>query len=309
MSEELYRKYRPTRLKDVVGQPEAVSILSSYLKNDNLPHVILFAGTTGAGKTTIARIIKSKLNCCDTDFTELNCAEHRGIDDMRDIQRKCGLAAINGGSRIWLLDEVGKITTDAQNCLLKTFEDTPRHVYFLLATTDPEKLIPTIRNRCCVIPIKPIQADDMLTILTGILEKEGKTLTDKVLNKIIECSEGSARQAIQSMEKAIQLEDEEAQLSIVEKPSDEQIAFQITQALLWQKKKWPEIAELISQLPEGTEPEGIRQLILKCANKELLKPKGNHARAYLISQVFAETWDRCKFSGLSACCYEVASTR
>jgi DNA polymerase-3 subunit gamma/tau len=309
MAEELYRKYRPQRLKDMIGQPEAVSILSNYIKTGKIPHVILFSGKSGAGKTTLARILKSKLNCSDSDFIEKNCAEARGIDDIRSIQSVMSLAPMNGTSRIWLLDEAARLTKDSQSALLKTLEDTPDHVYFMLATTDPEGLLPTIKNRCCILPIKPISEYDLYKILKMILEKEQVGLSDVVLNKIADCADGSARQAIQLMEKALQLPTEQEQLAAIVRPESEQRAFELVQALLWQKKKWPEIAAIISAIPKGEDHEGIRHLILKNANNELLKPKGNWGRAHLIITNFSEPWFNCKLSALAACCYEVSQMK
>src|SRR5688572_25883760 len=140
---ELYKKFRPKTLKGVVGQEGAVSSLQSMIDKGRLPHTILFSGPSGCGKTTIARILKGILECSDLDFFEINCADFKGIDMVRDIRRYVGIPPLHGKSRVWLIDEAHQLTKDAQNAFLKLLEDTPKHAYFMLATTDPQKLLPT----------------------------------------------------------------------------------------------------------------------------------------------------------------------
>src|SRR5690606_3369465 len=106
----------------------------------DIPHAMLFTGPSGCGKTTLARILRVKLRCSDNDFQEINAADFRGIDSIRSMRQQVGAAPLGGDSRIWLIDEAHSMTADAQNAFLKLLEDTPRHVYFFLATTDPQKL-------------------------------------------------------------------------------------------------------------------------------------------------------------------------
>ena len=132
---ELYKKHRPSYLEDVFGQPEAVKVLGSMIEKDDLPHSILFTGPSGVGKTTLARILKEELECHANDFKEINCADFRGIDTIRDIRNNMNRQSLMGGPLIWLIDEAHKLTNDAQTAFLKMLEDTPKHVYFFLATT------------------------------------------------------------------------------------------------------------------------------------------------------------------------------
>ena len=136
---ELYRKYRPTSFKQVVGQEEAIRTLTELGKRKAIPHAILFTGPSGVGKTTLARILQRKLKCVGNDFVEMNAANDRGVGIIRSIQNKVGLAPMLGSCRIWLMDEAHQLTSDAQSAFLKLLEDTPSHVYFMLATTDPQK--------------------------------------------------------------------------------------------------------------------------------------------------------------------------
>src|SRR5262249_46613487 len=132
MSEDvLYQKYRPKRFSDMIGQNEAVSVLSSLLKKDKLPHCLLITGPSGTGKTTAARILGSKLDC--RHFIETDCAGDGGIDRIRYLKRKIPISVPGGGCRILYFDEAHKLTNDAQNSLLKITEDTPKHIYIFLA--------------------------------------------------------------------------------------------------------------------------------------------------------------------------------
>src|SRR5437773_2031788 len=128
---ELYKKHRPRKFADVVGQPRAVAALESMVAAGEVPHSVLFAGPSGTGKTTLARILARELGC-GKNFKEINAAESRGIDSIREVQSVMGLAPMGGKCRVWLWDEAHRLTPDSQSALLKTLEDTPSHVYFML---------------------------------------------------------------------------------------------------------------------------------------------------------------------------------
>ena len=148
MTTSLAVKYRPKRLADFLGNTETVQALRALMEREEMPHTILFTGPSGTGKTTLARIVARRLQCSEHDLQELNTADFRGIDTIRDVVRNMALCPMSGSCRVWILDEVHQLSKDAQHALLKALEDTPKHVYFLLATTDPAKLLPTIRTRC-----------------------------------------------------------------------------------------------------------------------------------------------------------------
>ena len=129
----LYLQYRPIELSQLKGNADIVATLEGMLDNrTSCPHAFLLHGPTGCGKTTIGRIIASSLGCKDSDFTEVDSADFRGIDTIREIRKSSQFMPTHGDVRVWLIDECHKMTNDAQNALLKILEDTPTHIYFVL---------------------------------------------------------------------------------------------------------------------------------------------------------------------------------
>lgn len=302
--EELYKKHRPSRFKHVHGQSAAVSMLEDMVKTGKIPHAILFTGPSGTGKTTLARILKDKLQCGDRDYCEVNSADFSGIDMVRGIRSRMTLSPISGKCRVWLIDESHKLSGDAQTAFLKYLEDTPTHVYFMLCTTDPGKLKKEIHTRCTEIKTCNLSSTDQEKMLKGILEKEGVELGSDVLERIVEVSDGSARKALVILQQIIGLETEEEQLEAIRSSDSKRQAIEIARALLNPKTKWPEMAAILKSVDE--EPESIRHMVLSYMNNVLLGGKQGD-RAYLIITMFSGNWYDCKESGLTAACWEIIS--
>lgn len=302
---ELYRRYRPTTFKEMVGQDEAVKTLTSMVKRNQIPHALLMIGNSGVGKTSIARILKSKLNCSDNDFNEINSAESRGIDTVREIKQSMNLAPLGGDCRIYLLDEFHKSTSDAMSAMLKLLEDCPDHVYFMLATTDPQKLLPTIRTRCTTIALKPLDDSKLKELLTSVLQKEGKKVSDAVLSKIVDNSNGSPRKALVILDSVIHLTNEEEQINAILSTDSERVAFNLAQKLMDYKSTWKDISSLINELKE--EPETIRRVILGYASAVVLK-SGNK-RGVAMIESFRDHYYDCGKAGLISSCWNLFSQK
>ena len=222
--EVLARKYRPHNFKELVGQTHTVRTLVNALDNDNLHHGFLFTGTRGVGKTTIARIFAKSVNCekgvssnpcgkCATcveidkgqsvDLIELDAASHTGVDHMREILDNAQYTPTKNLYKIYLIDEVHMLSKSSFNALLKTLEEPPSHIKFLLATTDPKKLPITILSRCLQFNLNKLSHDEILNHLKFIMNEEKLKFDDKALSKIAECGNGSMRDALSLLDQSI----------------------------------------------------------------------------------------------------------
>lgn len=307
---ELYRKHRPRRLKDVLGQPAVVHLLQKLLAEGKLPHCLLLSGPSGTGKTTIARILKHKLGCHDRDYVEVNCAGvDSPMDTARDIMRVLPLAPMwEGKCRIWFLEEVQSLsrTTFAQQALLKMLEDIPAHVYFFLATTNPAKLLPEIRTRATELKLQALSADELRRVLDAIVVKEGKDIHGSVLQRIVDCSGGSARQALVYLHQVLALATTEEQLEAIVPDKVEKKAIDLCRTLLNLKSTWAEVATILKTIEE--DPEQIRWAVLGYASSVLLN-NGKANRASVILDVFESNFYDSKKFGLIRACYAVLGQR
>jgi DNA polymerase-3 subunit gamma/tau len=306
MTHELQRKHRPTAFKQVVGQKELTDNLLEMVKQRRVPHCIMLQGPSGTGKTTIARIVYSKLGCGKADLKEMNAASTRGIDDIREhIEKRIGLAPMGGRIRAYILDEAHKLTNDAQNALLKVLEEPPKHAYFCLCTTDPGKLITTIQNRATKFSTKLVKPQEMEVLLNRVAEKENFTLSEAVRDKIIDCANGSPRKALVFLDKILTIAEEKGQLNAVEPIDEEQLSKKLTNILIFEKPKFEQVASILKKLQDNE--EGVRRMVLGFANAIMLNNPTKAPKCYIVIQAFRDPYYDCGKSGLSSSCYEVTS--
>ena len=305
---ELYKKYRPKNFEDVIGQDAAIDMLVRKLKKGNLPHSILFTGRSGCGKTTLARILRKKLKCGKNDFQESNGADNGGIDDMRAITRSMNKVSLNSKSkcRIWLIDEAHKITNAAQDKMLKPLEDTPRHVYFFLASSEPKKLKVAIRNRCTEIKVKSLSDSNIKKLIADVSKKEKiKKLPKKVMEKLLAAADGSARKSLVFLDAIMDMDNESNMIEAIEAATaSTEVGVTIAQALFKKNMTW-KVMQGILTISKDEDPEGIRWGILGYARAVLLGNWGDHNRAFKVIEAFQGHFYDCKFAGVVAACYDI----
>ncbi len=219
----LYRTYRPRNFNEVYGQQHIVRTLSNALKENKIAHAYLFCGPRGTGKTTMARLFAKALNCengfghqCNIcpnciaisegthpDVIEIDAASNRGIDDIRDLIDKVKYAPIKGKYKVYIIDEVHMMTPEAFNALLKTLEEPPSNVVFILATTEPYKLMPTILSRVQRYDFSKVKDSDLLANLKRVCDQEKIIYTEEALKLIVSLSDGGVRDSLSLLDQAV----------------------------------------------------------------------------------------------------------
>lgn len=199
----LYRKYRPQSFAEVRDQDHIVRVLEGALKKGEIPHALLFSGTRGTGKTTMARLFARALGTSDLDLYEIDAASNRGIDDVRELREAVHTVPYESKYKVYIIDEVHMLTKEAFNALLKTLEEPPAHVIFILATTEEEKLLDTIKSRCQVFRFRSPSRAVLATTVTDVARKEGFALAPDAADLIAVAADGSFRDALGITQKVI----------------------------------------------------------------------------------------------------------
>ncbi len=220
----LYLKYRPKKISDL-DLPEVAERLSKYLAAKSVPHAWLFSGPRGTGKTSSARILARAINCehkkgvepCNEcgicqeitagtaiDVIEIDAASNRGIDEIRELKEKIKLTPMRMGAKVYIIDEVHMLTTEAANALLKTLEEPPANTYFVLCTTEADKLLDTVVSRCCRIDFrKPNSAEGVSSLKRVLAGEDVKKVDDEALKTIVKAARGSFRDATKLLEQVL----------------------------------------------------------------------------------------------------------
>ena len=220
----LYRKWRPARFEDVKGQDAIVRTLKNQIISDRVGHAYLFCGTRGTGKTTVSKILARAINCenpidgspcnecavcrsilsgASMDVAEIDAASNNGVDNIRDIREQVQYPPVNGKYRVYIIDEVHMLSPGAFNALLKTLEEPPAYVVFILATTEPNKLPVTVLSRCQRYDFRRITSAEIAGQLSGILKNEGIAAEDAAVRYIAKAADGSMRDSLSLLEQCI----------------------------------------------------------------------------------------------------------
>lgn len=298
----LYTKYRPETMDEVFGNESTLRALNGVLHQEDPPHAYLFHGPTGCGKTTLGRILARELGAEGNDYREIDSSDFRGIDTIRNLKQQTGFQPIESGVRVWLLDECHKLTNDAQNALLKLLEDPPKYVYFILATTDPEKLLSTIRGRCSQFPVSPLNEVELRRLLSQVVKKEGERVTRPIYETIMDESLGKPRDALQMLEQVLSADIEDRKEIIQQVKGFEGKVKDLCQGLLKAGTPWSKISVILNDL-KNEDPERIRRGVLGYMQVVLLN--GDNVRAGLIMEEFVHPFYDSGFPELVFACYRV----
>ena len=253
----LARKYRPQNFEEVIGQEHITRTLARAITSGRIASAYLFAGQRGVGKTSLARILAKALNCekgptpnpcnqCDSckeitagnniDVLEIDGASNRGIDQIRDLRENVKFIPSKSRFKIYIIDEVHMLTTEAFNALLKTLEEPPAHIKFIFATTQPERIIPTILSRCQRFDFKPIKTAEILVRLKNISERENVKAEEEALKKVALFSSGSLRDAISTLDQLISFSEEDkidlAEVNDLLGLTEEEVYFKIVETII-----------------------------------------------------------------------------
>lgn len=203
MNEVLYRKYRPAKFADVVGQDHVVKVLEAEVKSGEISHAYLFAGTRGTGKTSVARIFASAIGTSKNDICEIDAASNNLVDDIRALNESVFTLPFESKYKVYILDEAHMLSKSASNALLKTLEEPPSHVVFILATTETRKIPETVLSRCEVYTFKKPSQEVLKKVVITVVKKEGYALDDASAELIALLGDGSFRDVLGIVQKIL----------------------------------------------------------------------------------------------------------
>lgn len=313
---DLYHKYRPCRFNEIAGHKALVSSIRSAVTAKEPSQAYLLLGASGTGKTTAARIMAMSLNCdnkskdgdpcltCEackailsgncTDMLELNAADNRGINDIRSITQSMPLMPMQLTNKVYILDEAHQLTNEAQSSLLKVLEEAPSHVFIILCSTHPKKILPTVKNRCQRFTFTSLKQSEMLGLVEEVATLEGEDLPQEAYEAIVDASGGSPRSALVSLQQVLQLESRELtdilKLVVGEDESDPNVV-NLCFALNNRTTKWNRVVEAYKEV-KHIGPPGIGMIMAGFYRNQLLKSGNIYAAKKL--KVFLEPFPEGK---------------
>ena len=304
----LYHKYRPVHLNAVVGNTVVTQAIDKSLKDNSLHHALLFSGDTGCGKTTFARIVALTLNCTSEDkpclrcrncmsikdsscpdYVEVNVANMRGIDDIRGLVKGMEFQNMFLPNKVYVFDECHQWTNEAQNCILKPLEEPPQGVYIILCTTEPSKLLKTVRSRCEHYELNPLGFEARKELTSRVLKGEGLSFDEDIVELFARNCSPNPRNLITELSKLLAQENPNTQEAVMgvlelETEADEASGIEFARALL--KKNKTKLASLSKDLEKSSNVESIRRIVLAYMRKCLAGKTAVNVPALEVTQAF-----------------------
>lgn len=307
---DLANKYRPAVFEDVIGNDATVQAIKTVLSRPSgIPHAWLLHGPSGCGKTTLARIIASALKCGALDYHEYDLGSEGGVDTIRKILEQLAFAPRQGSSKVYVLDECHMLTTQAQNALLKELEEPPVHVFFFLCTTDPKKLIPTVRSRCqsATFAVEAPRKQDVYKLLDKICQAEGADPLPAVLKEAIYTAGGGCRDILGMLDRVIDVVDDEQALQLINSTALIEATVNDLCSLIVSRPTLKAVLPILKSLKEQKQdPEGIRRAILAWLTNAALG-KSDPRRCEAAIGLFSNNYYDVGFAGLVRDCISVCA--
>lgn len=309
----LYQDYRPTEFNEIIGNKSTIETIKNKIKGEDPPHAIILHGPRGCGKTTIARIISEELGCKikSNDFVELDAVQTGGIDTAREIRQNMNFMPMESKCRVWLIDEAQDSSAKFQAGLLKALESGPKHCYFILCTTNLNKIIATVKSRCTQWKVELLNDKQIEELIKWVLKGEDFEIPNDVTEEIINVSDGCPREALVILDQIIDL-DSNKMLDAIQQSEANREVKELCQAML-KGKDWPELAKILKGI-QGTDPERCRQAIITWFASVALDRQGFNknniqkwnevaARSALVFDCFRETVFYTGMAGISFATY------
>ena len=262
--QEFHLKYRPCNWDEVLGHEAVVNSIRAALAKKSA-RTFLLTGGSGVGKTTIARLIAKEVGCSPSDIIEIDGATNTGIDDMRAVIERLQYKSLTGNARAVILDESHAVSKQSFQSMLKSLEEPPTDVYWVLCTTEPERIPKNIRTRCLQYDLRPVSTDEILVLLETVVKREKLVVKDKTLELIIEAAEGSPRQALVFLAECAELKDSASVKSLLKTVGESKEAIDLCRILLsvasGKGVPWSGVAKLIRAVESP--PETTRIIVLR----------------------------------------------
>ena len=310
-SKPLHIRSRPRKLGDIVGNTHIIKCLEQMLQRKNRPRVYLLHGHYGCGKTSIAKIIASSVGCKRDSIIEINAGNEKGIETAREIIRMIKHSPLIGARRFIILEEAHALTSGFQQAMLTTLEDAPKNVYFALCTTDPQKIIKTIRSRCLDLEVKPLSKKEMEILLNKVIKAEGLSVEFTTINAITANADGIPRNALLLLEKVIGLKDIKAidEILSVDNEMEHQV-IDLCRVIMF-SKDWNKSRGIMKSILETHigNLEQVRLAILGYVSSVALGDNKPNSKAILVYECFKDPFygNDAKAKFIFACLYVLKS--